>query len=1113
MRTLFHSVSGRRDGETGRGGQQNKPAWKDSTLNHQPEEFRLTIEQQRQRKQQACSKHAWQPPQQEQQPCVSDAPECSGGDQQLRADDGLDYGAVLWMLGQQPRSAAGQRTSGGPTQVAAAARVGLQQQQQPVARPDATSGAVAATATATASDVLNQWARAADAASAAAATYGGGVAESAACGEGSARASDAGGQQAEASPPQQQQQQRQEAQAQQQQQGAQAQQQRQQQQQQSDDDPLGHALQRLQRQVSPNAGDSDDASQRQTYAADAGDVPTGVGGGNGIGGGGGGGDGIGDGAGVSGRASSVVELATNGGGALTQRALALEARLSDVEGRLLGSSADTREELGAVRDVVRQVAEDNARMRQELSEFSRHAGALLQHVHSQVAALIAATAATAAAASTAPRQLPHRMALSDQLLLPRGGDAPHPPPALAWHQGEEACVDGDDAPELATALARAPTTSQQQQQQEQQEQQHGAAWRGRAAAAASGAQQQLPLDEQLSELPAYATRLPAAQPRPLPPHSDPSGRSSYPVVAGTAAAHAAGYSGHASSTAHASRRRWELESEEAGLPSYCAFLHALASARLPLPPGPLPRAHLTFLATGPSSEAALRAAVRPHPQPASEWPAYIHPQRSNVLDEYEEVHAPEADAYVNQLRAEEAARARAQAREQAQAHGGHAPPGSGGVQDYSRLYPPTFVARAAGSLALGGLRDAHTLALEAELVLSGMGAVAGGHGRGAAGTSGTTGGGGYTGGHAGIDAALTAASASPDRMAPLPPGVQRTWLPFAVEDSARAHPPALSPHASPRGGASPAMPPFGTFRGLATGAAGAPVAGACGDMGAIHCCGMHPRPMLPQWRIESFSTLGWDVRSESFEAGIATWRLLVSPDGRGDGKGTHLSVYLEMVDEIWAPSAEFKLTLLNQADGSKSISRSGLPCDVTLKLPCGAEVPAFSPILRAASPFFRDALEAMNGSTMLSVDGSLGAWSYILSDLYPLHDPPALIWAGVFVLLPVVHKYNFTKLLTRLTAPRPAFVKDRHEQLSSNPGPFIYIVLWLAVAERLQLDELRELCLVKLKGKSKQQLQWAITVEVGSDSDGHSKCAVRKEVEMLSHALLVKVLGIAALAP
>jgi hypothetical protein len=37
---------------------------------------------------------------------------------------------------------------------------------------------------------------------------------------------------------------------------------------------------------------------------------------------------------------------------------------------------------------------------------------------------------------------------------------------------------------------------------------------------------------------------------------------------------------------------------------------------------------------------------------------------------------------------------------------------------------------------------------------------------------------------------------------------------------------------------------------------------------------------------------------------------------------------------------------------------------VALKLPCGVEVPVVSQILQLASPFFRDALEGVNGSVI-----------------------------------------------------------------------------------------------------------------------------------------------------
>jgi hypothetical protein len=46
---------------------------------------------------------------------------------------------------------------------------------------------------------------------------------------------------------------------------------------------------------------------------------------------------------------------------------------------------------------------------------------------------------------------------------------------------------------------------------------------------------------------------------------------------------------------------------------------------------------------------------------------------------------------------------------------------------------------------------------------------------------------------------------------------------------------------------------------------------------------------------------------------------------------------------------------------------AGVPCDVALKLPCGAEVPAVGLFLQAASPFFRGALEDMSDSGPIPV--------------------------------------------------------------------------------------------------------------------------------------------------
>jgi hypothetical protein len=134
------------------------------------------------------------------------------------------------------------------------------------------------------------------------------------------------------------------------------------------------------------------------------------------------------------------------------------------------------------------------------------------------------------------------------------------------------------------------------------------------------------------------------------------------------------------------------------------------------------------------------------------------------------------------------------------------------------------------------------------------------------------------------------------------------------------------------------------------------------------------------------------------------------------------------------------------------------------------------------------------------VDGSLGVWSYILSCLYPLHDQPELTLGSVYTLLPVVHKYDFPKLLTRLMG----FIKDKSAVLSHDSAyPSHYIVRWLALAESLQLDELRELCLDKLRFMTRQQLQSGITVEVdvGSGAAKQKKHVLRKEVKQLGETL------------
>ncbi|KAG1669260.1 hypothetical protein FOA52_003297 [Chlamydomonas sp. UWO 241] len=250
------------------------------------------------------------------------------------------------------------------------------------------------------------------------------------------------------------------------------------------------------------------------------------------------------------------------------------------------------------------------------------------------------------------------------------------------------------------------------------------------------------------------------------------------------------------------------------------------------------------------------------------------------------------------------------------------------------------------------------------------------------------------------------------------------------------------------------------------------------------------------WRIKDFSKLtSVRVRSDCFEAGICTWRLMVDPDGSAEGNGTHLAVFLVVQDEMWEPNIEFEFTLVNQADASKSITTGGtrnfnsdtpswgartiielsvlkdaaagwlmkdtlvltvditvkredrfqldtggVPCDMARKLPCGAEVGTISKILQMASPFFCNTLEDVQGGVPIP----------------------------------------------RLTA---------------------------ALAHgRLQLDEFRELCLDRLRGMTREQRKIALNVEVevGSGAGAARKRVIRAEVKDLGQALCFELFAITA---
>ncbi|KAG1668962.1 hypothetical protein FOA52_001006 [Chlamydomonas sp. UWO 241] len=174
------------------------------------------------------------------------------------------------------------------------------------------------------------------------------------------------------------------------------------------------------------------------------------------------------------------------------------------------------------------------------------------------------------------------------------------------------------------------------------------------------------------------------------------------------------------------------------------------------------------------------------------------------------------------------------------------------------------------------------------------------------------------------------------------------------------------------------------------------------------------------WRIRNFSKLtAASVYSASFEAGIiGPWHPPVRLCGAAGchGMGARRSDFTEytltLVNQAdaskshswgpyiekfnadlaaWGSSEFFKLSALNDAadwlvnnalvltadftvenEDRFQLDTGVVPCDVALKLPCGAEVQAVINLLQMASPFFGDALEDVNGSAPIPVDGSPG---------------------------------------------------------------------------------------------------------------------------------------------
>jgi hypothetical protein len=107
----------------------------------------------------------------------------------------------------------------------------------------------------------------------------------------------------------------------------------------------------------------------------------------------------------------------------------------------------------------------------------------------------------------------------------------------------------------------------------------------------------------------------------------------------------------------------------------------------------------------------------------------------------------------------------------------------------------------------------------------------------------------------------------------------------------------------------------------------------------------------------------------------------------------------------------------------------------------------------------------------------------------PLLDAPALTLGGAYTVLPVAHKYGFSKIVTTLVD----FVKGQ-PLLTDPQHPSTYIMRWVVLAEQLQLDDLLEQRMKELEVMPADGLAQALLLGA---SGGQPTAAMHEQMEEL----------------
>ncbi len=117
------------------------------------------------------------------------------------------------------------------------------------------------------------------------------------------------------------------------------------------------------------------------------------------------------------------------------------------------------------------------------------------------------------------------------------------------------------------------------------------------------------------------------------------------------------------------------------------------------------------------------------------------------------------------------------------------------------------------------------------------------------------------------------------------------------------------------------------------------------------------------------------------------------------------------------------------------------------------------------------------------MDGDLDSWLVLLPRFYSssIAKPP-LTASNVATILPIAHKYDIGCILDECIEMLNE-LKFSHE--ASSP---CYLFTWLSLADRLQLDDLREMCMCKFRDMANSQQLEAAMIAPRSKPPAPTKC-------------------------